>query len=79
MSSFYPPTASLGDNKGQTKRIGLFEWLESQLPMHERDTEFHGNSERRFPVVISALIDLQRKLKLFCRIWAKLFFTSLPL
>ena len=38
------------------KQIRLFNWLGSQLL--DRDTNFTGNSGRRFPAVVSAQIDL---------------------
>ena len=43
-------------NRGQRKKIRLFDWLGSQLL--ERDTNFTGNGGRRSPAVISAPIDL---------------------
>ena len=43
-------------NRGQAKRIRLLEGPGSQL--YEWDTKFIGNSERRFPVVFRASIDL---------------------
>ena len=54
-------------NRGQTKRIRLLEWPRSQL--HERETNFIGNSEWRFPSVLRVPIDLEWKPKLFYWIW----------
>ena len=52
-------------NRGQRKKMRLFDWLKSQLL--ERDTNFTGNGGLRFPVVISAPIDLDRRLNYFTR------------
>ena len=54
-------------NRGQAKRIRLLEGPRSQL--HEWDTNFIGNSVRRFPAVFRASIDLEWKSKLAYRIW----------
>ena len=44
-------------NRGQAKRIRLLGWSPSQL--HEWDTNCIGNSERPFPTVFRAPIDLE--------------------
>ena len=54
-------------NRGQAKRIRLLEGPGS--PLHEWDTNFIGNSERRFPAVFRASIDLEWKSKLAYLIW----------
>ena len=62
-------SASLAHNRGQTKRMRPLEWFGSQL--HERDTNFIGESERGFhSVIISGPL-------LMLRMGAQFFFSLL--
>lgn len=60
-SSFNVASASVGNKQGSNEVTSLFEWFRSQI--HERDTNFNGNSEPGVPAVIRSepLLMLRRK------------------